>query len=92
MRKLPDLGVNRGEERECWVALRNRFMDLTGQVDVCVAATGIVQEALKGSVLDALIVSVRLSVLTFTSLLSRWRVGEYLWVLGIVNSPALKKA
>ena len=70
VRKLPDLRVNRGDEGPCWVALRNRLMALTGQVVVCVAATGIVQVALKGSVLDALMVSVRLSDLTFTYLLS----------------------
>ena len=70
VRKLPDLRVNRGDEGPFWVALRNRLMALTGQVVVCVAATGIVQVALKGSVLDALMVSVRLSDLTFTYLLS----------------------
>ena len=56
MRKPPDLRVNRGEVGPCWVALRNRLM---AQVVVCVAATGIVQVALKGSVL---IVRVRLDL------------------------------
>ena len=68
-------------------------MALTGQVDVPVAAIGIIVDRLKGSVLDALMVIdlLDLSLSMIRSLLQRWRCLLNDLVDGDVTSLPLKK-
>ena len=75
------------------MALKYLHMALTGQVDVPVAATGIVVDRLKGSVLAALIVSDTrvLSLLIATSLRQKWKYLSKDLVVGDVTSLPCKK-
>ena len=67
--------MKRGREEMCLDVCKNVLIAFTGQVVVCVAATGSLQVDLYGAVFDALIHIVKLSEAMAMSLLRRWHLG-----------------